>query len=453
MILLLASLAEFLQFLKIVMWISIPLFVVSTLIVVFIHYRRKKSAALTVAPEAGYAMAFASENQPADVSFFRHQVFNSREQYELLQGELKKIKLSFQSGKEGFPDGQEEAKGSWQRQIRHFELKMQQVQQSVEYLEKTAGSQEDYSDRDKEVKRLQSVIEQLNREIALLRQQQESKDQEVQKLDRMVREMQEAARQAGTDARDLHLSQQEKMEERDRERFEENTRLTEQVKQLHEECRRLEAENSELQQSIGEIRSTQLLSSKNNGEEYAHQGRMPETEQDLRSRLVEAASLKEMLEDRNAQLQLLQQQLEQKTRMNHQLDQQMEELRKENGFLTEDNQWKGEETQRQQQLIEEGSAENRLLKQQLLDAEDSLSIAGNEQRQLRQRLSEYEEEMNRSVKVITQLENQLSESGDQLKQYHALCLEIQKRVSPLLSAGTDHSTPQQVGSNGVLIAN
>lgn len=451
MILLLASLAEFLQFLKIVMWISIPLFVVSTLIVVFIHYRRKKSEALPMPPASGFALAFTGDEGMRELPFFQQQVFNSREQYQLLEEELKKIKSAFLVRKEEASGNQSLGEEDLQKMLRHFELKMQQVQQSVEYLEKSAIGQAATPEQDKELKRLQSVIEQLHREIALLRQQNESKEQEVQKLDRMVREMQEAARQAGTEARDLHLSQQERMEEIGREHFEEHNRLIEQVKLMHEECRRLESENSDLQQAVQEMKSSGLLSANTNADEHVAGmgGNSVEINPDWKNQLAETASLKEMIGDKNAQLQLLQQQLEQKTRLNHQLDAQMEELRRENGFLVEDNQWKLEETQKQQQLIEEGSAENRLLKQQLLDAEDGLSIARNEQKQLRQRMGEYEEEMSRSLKLIAQLEHRLLETGNQLKEYEALLREIQQRAAPLLAANTNHSLAE-ISDNGVL---
>ena len=41
---------EFLQFLKIVMWITIPLIIISMLMVTFWHYRRKKKEALVDDP-------------------------------------------------------------------------------------------------------------------------------------------------------------------------------------------------------------------------------------------------------------------------------------------------------------------------------------------------------------------------------------------------------------------
>jgi hypothetical protein len=157
MISLAASFPEFLQFLKIVLWISIPLFLVSTGITVFWHYYKKRKETLTdlfgLQSEMGLSLepaAIPTEGNHAAGFLFRQQyqqqLRSGREQYELLEKNFRQVKKSYAAllaGSDGEGSGSDDtASNAIQMQLKQSELKIVQLQQALDYLQSNAANEE-----------------------------------------------------------------------------------------------------------------------------------------------------------------------------------------------------------------------------------------------------------------------------------------------------------------------
>jgi len=447
MIFLAASFPEFLQFLKIVLWISIPLFLISTGITVFWHYYKKRKETLTdllglstemnlslepatVATEPNHAGSFLFRQQ------YHQQLQYGREQYALLEKNFRQVKNNYAAllaGSDGEGSSSDEpASNAIQKQLKQYELKIVQLQQALDYLQKNAANEENLekahaliTEKEQEIKRLQLITEQLNKEIGLLNQQNDSRSQELQKMDQQLREFQETARQATADARELKLSVQQQNEDRDKNHFEENKRLNEQLMQLHESFRKLGEENNHLQVKLQESRLEQGVPGESEKRVSELQNALIKSEQEIlewKNKLADAGSLNEIVEEKKSQIDFLQNQLEQRIRSNHQTEQRNQEnlgqliqLREEVTAYQQAFDLHQEESNRLQQelsrlygQIEEGTAENRQLKQDLLSKEDSVVNLEAEITKAFKRINDFEEENNRNKSMAFDLEIQLT---------------------------------------------
>lgn len=434
-----SSLSELLQFLKIIMWISLPLFLVSTLVVVFLHYRKKRKQALmdisAYGLDADYQLAPAISAAPSGfIKDYQQELQERKEQYRALEKDFRQVKQNFAALLAGSDNSTDEpASNEIQKQLKQYELKMAQLQQAFDYIQSTSGKEEDLvqtrvqlTEKEQEIKRLLALTESLNRELLLLKEQNDSKSAEIHKMDQLLKELQESARQASLETRGMHLSFQQETESRDRQHFEENKRLNDQLKELHENFRKLEEENHHLKIKLQENRIEQG----NEGEVEKRitdlQNALIKAEQELlvwKNKIVDAESLKEILEERKSHAEFLQNQLEQRIRLNRQLEQrnadaeqqlaivqqELESATQKQNYLQEDRLLKEEELQQMTRQIEEGIAENRDLKQQILDRDDRLHRAESEIKSLRSRVLEYEEELNRHHEITNALEEQLME--------------------------------------------
>ncbi|MGO8055799.1 hypothetical protein, partial [Rhizobium leguminosarum] len=81
----------------------------------------------------------------------------------------------------------EPASNAIQKQLKQYELKIDQLQQALDYLQSNAANEENLekahaliAEKEQEIKRLQLITEQLNKEIGLLNQQNDSRSHELQ---------------------------------------------------------------------------------------------------------------------------------------------------------------------------------------------------------------------------------------------------------------------------------
>ncbi len=449
MIFLAATFLEFLQFIKIVLWISIPLFLLSTGITVFWHYYKKRKETLTdllgLSSEMSLSLepaAVPSEGNHVGGFLFRQQYQQQlqygREQYALLEKNFRQVKnnyaalLAGSDGDGSSPGSDEPASNAIQKQLKQYELKIVQLQQALDYLQSNAANEENLekahaliAEKEQEIKRLQLITEQLNKEIGLLNQQNDSRSQELQKMDQQLREYQETARQATADARELKLSVQQQNEDRDKNHFEENKRLNEQLMQLHESFRKLGEENNHLQVKLQESRLEQGMPGENEKRVGELQNALIKSEQEIlewKNKLADAGSMHEIVEEKKSQIDFLQNQLEQRIRSNHQTEQRNQEnlgqliqLREEVTAYQQAFDLHQEESNRLQQelsrlygQIEEGTAENRQLKQDLLSKEDSVVNLEAEITKAFKRINDFEEENYRNKSMAFDLEIQLA---------------------------------------------
>ncbi len=443
MLVLVATLYEFLQFLKIVMWISIPLFLISTLVVLFLHYRKKKKNGFDAESEQGLEYAFSTPSfaiagLPVEESGFAARLAKGQQQYKELENDLVKLQASYAnlfSGTLSETQSEDPDRKGLEKQIKQYELKITQLQQAIDFLTANSGKEEDYEkarksilEKTQEIKRLSSIVEQLNREIALLTQQNESKNSEIQKLDRLLKTMQESARLASTDARDLQLSFQQQSEDKEKSHFEENKRLAAQLKELHEKFRSLEEENKKLQESLltNDTEEMKLIEVQPTADTKILEELLVEARAEinrLKDQLVNTDSMEEIIQEKKAEIEFLQQQLEQRIRLgknaeqklysmesiNSSIQKETDNLRQELNFLREESTLRHEDLKNRELQIEDGTKENRSLKKQLMDAEDRLLVLGKEQENSKNRLADFEKEIQRKQELIDCIHQQITE--------------------------------------------
>jgi chromosome segregation ATPase len=453
MTVLVASFPEFLQFLKIVLWISIPLFLVSTLVVVFLHYRNKRKQAFADIP--GYELEDA---QPA-FSFrekYQQRLQAGKEQFASLEKDFRSAQQRYSALMSATGNNSTSSSDTdIQKQFKQYELKIAQLQQALEYLQSNAVNEKDANkaektadEKDKEIKRLHGITEQLNREIALLNEKNNSKAAEIKKMDHLLKELQESAKKATADARGLQMSFQEQNEERNKHHFDENKRLNEQLKELHEKFRKLEDENGQLQVKLQESRLEHGQPADADKRIADLQLALLKAEQQLqewKSKVVDAGSTEEILEEKKKQIDFLQNQLDQKIRSSRQLEQknfdtenqlavfqqELEAVNQKTKYLQEDRQIKEEELQNLGRQIEEGSAENRSLKEAILQKDDHIATLETETKQLRERISDFNNELNRGRETNAALNAQLQQQSTQIQQLEAQLSERQQLLNKL----------------------
>lgn len=441
MLFLAATLHEFLQFLKIVMWISIPLFLLSTLVVVFWHYRKKKMESVENGDE--FALQLINDgsiiqnnrSSPSEQGFVA-RLTEGRNQYNELKTDLMEIKNNFNkvdSASEENQSDPDQNRPGLDKKIQQYELKIAQFQQAIDFLNTNAHKEEEYeklktgfAEKNRELIRLTSIAEQLNKEISLLTHQNDSKNNEIQKLDRLLKEMQESAKQASHDARNIQIAHQEQTEDKDKGHFEENTRLTAELKTLHESFKSLEEENHQLQQKIQERSAELIYDTKIQSNEHilileSNLTAAREEISSLKDQLENAEALEEILLEKKAEIDFLQQQLEQRIRVGKTTEQKLfaadqaiidykqkvDSLSQEIKFLAEESGLRKEEIDKQRLQLEDGSAENRLLKQELLEKNDRMVLLAKEHESFKLEMSNLETELSSNKEKERQLLNQL----------------------------------------------
>lgn len=467
MTLLVASFPEFLQFLKIVMWISIPLFLVSTLVVVFLHYRNKRKQSFADIP----ALDFPS--QPSSgfswQSAYQQQLQAGKEQFQLLEKDFRKIKNSYTSLTFSAVAGNDTIAQDWQQRINEYETNIASLQQTIEQLQQStdadhirASAATWIAEKEAEIKRLHGLIESSNREILLLNEQNQSKEQQIQKMDQLLKELQESARQASRDARGMQLSLQEHNEDRDKQHFDENKRLNDQLKELHEQFKKLEEENTQLLEALQQDRIVSLAIDDSELKIENLQHALIKTEQELlvlKNKLVDAASLEDIVEEKNKQLEFLQQQLDQRIRNGrqseqrlfdleaqmHQLHQQLESDVQKLSYLQEDRQIKEEEIANLNRQIQDGITENRDLKQFNLNATDRIALLESEAVQRGEQLAGMQQELERQLAITASANTALAETTERIQLLESNLMQRQQLISRLhadLTAFAD-SMPQE----------
>jgi predicted nucleic acid-binding Zn-ribbon protein len=180
---LLVSLYEFKQFLQIVLWIAIPATILSVLITVFLHYRRrqKKYALEPVYQESGLQLAMSQEpgtlpdwlasSNPDNASLlkkYEREVRKYREDYATLEQDFKQLEekyadllnKAYHSGNKD--DGQAER---LHQEIKGYKLRITQLQQALEARQHDERTGEQpAADRDQQLSDLQQMITRLKEE-------------------------------------------------------------------------------------------------------------------------------------------------------------------------------------------------------------------------------------------------------------------------------------------------
>ncbi len=328
---------EFVQFLKIVMWVCVPMMILSMLIVTYWHYRNKRKTALSESqtdaseiPGELYLSKILTEKK--DEPLFRNykHILNKPERSLAINSELNKGSHFYSSTPNGSKVMENTSNINLHEQVKKYELKIAQLNQAIEFMEVNSNNPEANKlvrEKGLEIQRLQSVIEQLQKELYLLDQQNSSKANEVQKLEHKVKELQESAKLATTDARDVHLNYHQEIENKEKEFFDEKDRLTEQLRSLHEVQKKLEDENKQLLEKVQQNRFSDAPTADHRVEELQAQlARAQEELQSNRSNSPDVNYLQDLLREKSLHIDFLQNQLDHRIRSFHQVEQQVYDL-------------------------------------------------------------------------------------------------------------------------------
>jgi len=339
MLLLDVSSFEFIQFLKIVLWVCVPLMILSMLVVTYWHYRNKRKGSLAEDATAGHELVPAralSVDKKKDEPLFKNyrHILNTQEKTIAVNTEIKNsshLHSSTSNGKKHMDNTSQENQNniSLQEQVKKYELKIAQLNQAIEFMEAgntTTATNKVVKEKNVEIERLKAVIEQLQKEFYLLDQQKSSNANETQKLEQQVKELQESARHATTESRDVQLGFQQQIENKEKQFFDEKDRLTEQLRSLNEVQKKLEEENKQL---LDQIQQKRFTEGTNDQRVEELQKQIAKLEEELRSSgsgSPDVNYLQDMLKERNLQIDFLQNQLDHRIKSFHQLEQQVYDL-------------------------------------------------------------------------------------------------------------------------------
>ena len=179
------SLYEFRQFIQIVLWISVPLVIVSVSVTTFLHYRRKKKKAQDALPGTEYELTKLNPVQPLPsisskasendtlIKQYEQQLRQSRDKYHTLERSFRRLQENYSSILSGAKD---EANNTEELQdltekIKTYELKIEQLQQALEYLENNANNNTTNTgtglikEKEEQLKQLESRIKELTESL------------------------------------------------------------------------------------------------------------------------------------------------------------------------------------------------------------------------------------------------------------------------------------------------
>jgi DNA repair exonuclease SbcCD ATPase subunit len=369
--------AEFQQLLKIVLWVSIPLILISMLVATILHYRKKNREDDIEITGQEPGTEPAPENAPAQVPLQSRINYNLRSDIK----EGKYVLTAFNTG------------GTLPAETHH-------------------------------AKHLRNVIENQNKEIYLLQQQKQSQEEELGKMDHQLKELTEKARLALQETRQTEINYQQQLEEKDKLLFDEKKKLTDQLAELNNSFKKLEEENLYLQEQLLALHGKGEKEKQNKSKELQAIADRKEKElQELKNKLTDQAYLQDMINEKKLQVDFLQSQLEQRIRQYHELEQTQQEL------TTQLNEIKDDFTALQQEQL--------LLKTELqLKNEEtvSLSNAVKDKQQENERLLAAIQAKHEHVNYI---ESKMNELAEQYQSQKAIKEERENAITQLQQAAEE----------------
>ncbi len=374
------SLYEFRQFLQIVLWISVPLVIVSVSVTTFLHYRRKKKKAQDALPDNEYELTQLNPVQPLPsmsnkageneelIKQYEQQLRQGRDKYHTLERSFRRLQENYSSVLSGAKDegSNGEALQDLKEKVKTYELKIEQLQQALEYMENNAKNNTANAGAD-------SIKE---------------KEEQLGQLERRITELTES------------LTKQTN----------ENERLRRDI--LNHTSPAIEGDEhlQPLKDALSKAEEEKLL---------------------LKQRVADLSCFEEITREKNLQIEFLQNQLEQKIKLNHSLEQKesatseingqlqlvMEEVKKQVMELQENIQLKKQELETAQSQLNEQLHKNEQLHL-------SIQLKANEITQFNSQLSElryentslHESEADSNRQVIL-LKEELAEARIHAKEF------------------------------------
>jgi hypothetical protein len=275
MSLLVISLYELKQFLQILMWIAIPVTVVTLFVTILIHYRRKKQEE-EILPDQPLAQISAGEIELTD---------RGDSYLHMLQLQ-KKYVLEIESGQKEHAQLKEDFK---KLEKKHIEL-IAKNGMAVRSNYASPVFQDAFQQKENEILQLKASILQSEETLRAEREQKKAHSIEINKLGNLLKDMEMVAMKARQETESLHQSHESEKEE---------------MNQLHD-----------LEKKDWQARLERL------NQEFSVQ---KDENARLRNLLIEQESSQDVIEEKNIQIGFLQNQLDNRIKTYHQLEYQSRE--------------------------------------------------------------------------------------------------------------------------------
>jgi chromosome segregation ATPase len=442
MLLLLASLEDFKFILQIVLWIAIPVILVATGIVYFLHYRKQKKetafrlkrlesrntdlAQSAMHNEEMHALPDLGYEGEQLIKKYRKEIKNTSEKYDLLKREFGRLEerymeLMANRNSERLLIGNSDTSA----QVAQYESKIAELQLALENNNNAIASgvdwesivkekEEQLSEREKELNELEQELRQyadqsqkLSMELAAIRH--ESDNGIAQDADEFQRMLQQ------------QLTETEKTYKR------EITGLLLQIEKANSEIHHLKTNQQQSLSNAGTfVRGTEGTEDA----EVLHQQlkQLEDEKSNLRNQLTEEKYLQDLLQEKNAHINFLQAQLEQRLKNYRQLEQQhivesetiktMDEVMKKQGteltHLKEVLKEKNKEIVEKEGSLEAASFEAQKYQEKLQTKAAEIDYLKTLEKETRENTAIMESTLVNNNKIIGGLNKQLFEQNEKI---------------------------------------
>ncbi|PWU03356.1 MAG: hypothetical protein C5B52_03435 [Bacteroidetes bacterium] len=347
---------EIMQFLRILLWIAVPLIIISLVTVSLMHYYRKRKLmqATAFADEPGLneeqvTYYLQSADGTAGSSYAnlirenQHQEELREDRYQILKHQFrslysKYVELLAKAG-DHKKSAEENVEDEHQKKLEEYESKIRTLQDALITLKNNAMEQngevnwqESLAHKESEVQLLNGMIRQLREDISIEREQNSALAAELLQLQEHLNRLETSAHESEDDAGKWNLSLQQQLYEAGKKY---DTEKNEWMKQLQDSYRDLQALKEENLALRSKVDSNQAILS-GGGMGYteavdkinvlqADIAHIQDEKSQLKDQLLELEYLRDVVDEKKLQVDFLQNQLEQRIRNFHQLEHQQRE--------------------------------------------------------------------------------------------------------------------------------
>jgi len=347
---------EIMQFLRILLWIVIPLTVISLVTVSLMHYYRKRKLVQTasLATEPGlneeqilFYLNASEENAGSSYASLTrenlHQEELREDRYQLLKHQFRALYAKYvellarmdDHNRENDTDTEDER----QIKLQEYEFRIRNLQDELINLKNNAMEQNEavnwqdsLAHKESEVQLLNAMIRQLREDITIEREQNDALAAELSQLQDHLSQLEESAHTTEDDAGKWNLSLQQQLYEAGKKYDSEKNEWMKQLQDSYREFQSLKEENLALRSKVdgnqaildGEPMGFSEAIDKVNVLELELQKVQDEKSQ-MKEQLQELDYLQDVVDEKKLQIEFLQSQLEQRIRTYHQLEHQQKE--------------------------------------------------------------------------------------------------------------------------------
>jgi chromosome segregation ATPase len=422
MSLLVISLYELKQFLQILLWIALPATLVTVIVTILVHYRRKKQIEVRIPDQTDLDQPSETNGLIENGEAYQHML-NLQKKY------ISEIEISHQEHSHLKEDFRKLEK-------KYIELIAKNGTQSLSNYSSPVF-QDTFQQKENEILQLKASLLQLEETLRAEREQRKAHSAEVNKLGNLLKDMEMVATKARqvTEDQDQTFSQQLE-ETRERQAIERKEWLAE-MDRLNLEMSKQKEDNTR-----------------------------------LRDRLIEQDSAQDVIAEKNVQIGFLQNQLDNRIKHFHHLEYQSREdesrlrdlqsfvsnLEKETGAMKEELQSKNQEASQLQEkaaLLEEkmnmALKDQTALSETLQSKSSYIEFVENSLKELEERNSLALGRVNDTQVTIDQLHEKLAletrkscELEHKLEFSSQLLMKIYKELAKSIGAGLEQNLPEEV---------